>query len=1652
MKSVKFVQLLMLTLLWLIASCMPSAPSGKRSGSSSSEVTQEPKPINNPTFTSSGNYIQNGSTTSFTSITIAPTFLDGFYLRGPDVHQFIKDKAPTTVQCLIARFAGSSAPLLVMAARPKSVYNFTTTQREYYYFIETKESANLTYCNRASLIGTLALSHVGEAVTFTPNGVCANCVSTTITSSPFILYTTGGVQLLDVKTTNLFLKIALGQTTSTPSNLTCTSSGDCQGRGYDCCSLGQCVNDKTVKSSTNQTSSEYLQSLQDIATDPSRIYNYPNLYHLCPATVTPTPTPVPTVNGSEGATARLTQLKELYDCTTPLEGEMAICTVKSSNIGSSGTLFTSVDDRNFRSTNHGSSAFNTHSITQIIHAGEEILVSDCSNALCSINSLDAADTISTAASVTINRTPNPTASNTDLKIKFKIDGSCKKINSNLARCTKYFVQGQDDGKVDDHRSVGINANNYFLPAYADPLRLIQVKVDGVIRLLGSHWTQGTGVGPGGTAGLTFISFTSDSLAYDTQTVEITYYVDLTANPTVMTAKLLAQTEINTFCNCVGFDCSLKPSLATDGITVTDYKCVYPQPLLPEPPIEQTIFLSAKTVPLRYFDEDGIYYRTIDGDTPDQEGSLFEYENSDKLKPTNLNSDVGFNEIYGSLTRATTSAKPAYEVRVKKGKTYDIWVDNTVIFSTCANCGNDYYSQVAKLFPKNFQHNGAGWAPDRKTTDRFSTQYYRADDILFGRACFVPATMIPWTHTQKDTLADQRRERLQAQHALFANGYNRDWYGFDYGALIGSFDGVKWFAIGNQRRIKATTSKLFLAINSYFGDLTQDSTYSVTVSDASVAPNSGSIITTDFLNDGAQCQSYHSCSTDRDCAGRLGWDYVCEDVSSMQTIWPLFDDLAVEKPDTALPNTPVTLASLVGGVSTGGSKRCVYRGRGAPCDTRTAATSANHYTQTTPTADLSYCSSNNYCARTNTAVFNNKIARFGVSPMVVDSYVGNSTYPYLSYADTFGLAARVSGRPYDFNGTDSFAPEIISQLSSNYISSICVPGKDISSSTTIYNSQNETADNDSERGDKVLGMGLTKTGNSANAAYYSFCPTFDDNGNYLHLTASYTTALSSSDIYKFSASQNISTNALGIFHEDNLALITASYNAFAPNQSDPDSFVREFTLQENRCMKAPNATCFTDLDCAPSKPISDLFLGIDTTDTTLGMNIPEIKFWQEALVCAQALPKTDPLYDPKNNRCCRDTGKTYTIASAEITTSAAGITSFVADEPRVESIAGIDLTLSSSTRYSLTSTIYSDLYNYRSDSQALRPLLYPSKSDCGADTSCPIPGSPQTEITDTTKAMFETFSAMAERVCCNGHWVRNFSDGNGGGHTWAPTKQQTISKNVLRCYNWEVGSNNFQCNNAEDPDCLVRNFSTTEETNYLEWLGSMEITGIPQAAILYAGDASILCRVRYDDQTSADTRGANGTVVDTASTAEYYDTSNSQYYYSAKHSENFQTGDISTLKVVFSEDQITCCKPLNTFIADTESSQACCSGSTDNEGRCCLPDYTDLTVYYNRYISSGAKGADATLFDPKTGYAKDISSIWTMAIRDAACCSGQAATGIAISNLKIPTVPGVETDVKTKRFVDGAGDLYNGRDQLYDSGLRWNNHLYCVPASFTPPAD
>ena len=102
------------------------------------------------------------------------------------------------------------------------------------------------------------------------------------------------------------------------------------------------------------------------------------------------------------------------------------------------------------------------------------------------------------------------------------------------------------------------------------------------------------------------------------------------------------------------------------------------------------------------------------------------------------------------------------------------------------------------------------------------------------------------------------------------------------------------------------------------------------------------------------------------------------------------------------------------------KRCVYRGRGALCHTDYAAKTGippQRYSDV-DLPRINGCSANYWCADRSQNVFNEKISRFPISPQEQNA---DPAFPRaLKVANhTFGLGARILGRPFDYHGTLPF---------------------------------------------------------------------------------------------------------------------------------------------------------------------------------------------------------------------------------------------------------------------------------------------------------------------------------------------------------------------------------------------------------------------------------------------------------------------------------------------------------------------------------------------------------------------------------------------------------------------------------------------------------
>ncbi len=160
--------------------------------------------------------------------------------------------------------------------------------------------------------------------------------------------------------------------------------------------------------------------------------------------------------------------------------------------------------------------------------------------------------------------------------------------------------------------------------------------------------------------------------------------------------------------------------------------------------------------------------------------------------------------------------------------------------------------------------------------------------------------------------------------------------------------------------------------------------------------------------------------------------------------------------------------------------------------------------------------------------------------------------------------------------------------------------------------------------------------------------------------------------------------------------------------------------------------------------------------------------------------------------------------------------------------------------------------------------------------------------------------------------------------------------------------------------------------------------------------------------------------------------------------------------MFSQDEVSCCKPAGTLVPANADANLCCTGSIRNInaqfGKCALPDYTNVSVHMNRYVSSIAKDLDPSLIDSTTGFIEDPAVVEQLACQLDVCASGVLARGVSYVALPVPGKQDSHPDFTTRRFVEGnqAADNGNGILDLWNAGMRWNNHVYCAPAQI--PAD
>jgi hypothetical protein len=176
-------------------------------------------------------------------------------------------------------------------------------------------------------------------------------------------------------------------------------------------------------------------------------------------------------------------------------------------------------------------------------------------------------------------------------------------------------------------------------------------------------------------------------------------------------------------------------------------------------------------------------------------------------------------------------------------------------------------------------------------------------------------------------------------------------------------------------------------------------------------------------------------------------------------------------------------------------------------------------------------------------------------------------------------------------------------------------------------------------------------------------------------------------------------------------------------------------------------------------------------------------------------------------------------------------------------------------------------------------------------------------------------------------------------------------------------------------------------------------------------------------------------------SEYINSTDNKHLYS-----NIDTTNYQSMKQIFKADEVVGCFPAGTTMAVGADPALCCTGVINSQtNKCQLPDFVDVSVYTNRYVSSEAKKLSPSLID-QNGYIKDPSYVVQLACEKSMCASGKLAFGLLVSRLKTPGQE--QLDSGAFRFLQGTtnSDDINGVLTLYNSGLKLNTHAYCYPAN------
>lgn len=827
--------------------------------------------------------------------------------------------------------------------------------------------------------------------------------------------------------------------------------------------------------------------------------------------------------------------------------------------------------------------------------------------------------------------------------------------------------------------------------------------------------------------------------------------------------------------------------ASSGGVPTRIDCYTPPGDSTPLPTQMTVSVDSRSAPHRFFDSSGVERDILNGErssgTGDyvQEGQEFKYLDDAFIVPDQK--PFSMNAILGQMTVSLDKALPAKSVAVEVDQVYQI---NTTqgLYSPCPSCAKDSWISALRAHPTSTFGNGLQAVGHTVSRDQLSTNTTGGnyEDTIFGRACWLPPTMIPYSQpTSMGSVAAQRRLRLETQAALFANGYQREWFGFNKGALIGSFDGVTWFAIGKGRIVKASSKKLYLAINAPFADLAQANMHVVNVV-AYNGTNSAPAVDYDPAfhrhdqkqNLAGSCQANHMCQTDTDCVTKLGWEYACADVLAAKTNWPTFDANGTELVGSESRTIDQILQQKK--FPSGSTKRCVYRGAGAPCKVNSGTLADLNQKK------LLTCAPNFFCANLNSAgLFNSLISRYA-APL--------ENLP-VSKNHFFGKDANILGRPLNYlTGADATLPSnvastIRASFAGDLSMGLCQPGKSLpqsSNEVTLSDpfTQHQFSD-PSRRTDFISQIGSCNSGLFTSRRYAS-CPVINEaTGNFEMFEASFNVsthvtksrAQNSCGLDSLSASASLSSGAD--------TLLTQSPFKAIESKTLGTTTVSTKTFARDACLRRAGQVCHTDLDCGPSRLHAEQ---VDFFPLSYFGNEAEKKYYTETLICGQ----TDPVpqasaanykdYDMSKNRCCRAVGSDLSTFTSDIPLGMDPTGATATDVSKYDpASAGLLTSLPMASRSPgvapNNSKRYSRFATVDDIGTAERPYLTAYQSRDGVGNIL----NPSENV--LTPKQWKTLKETNTESCCGGGWIRKFSDGT---NDWGRRNRLVFDVTNFACIN------------------------------------------------------------------------------------------------------------------------------------------------------------------------------------------------------------------------------------------------------------------------------